>query len=381
MTQYVFPNLVSPTSGPLLRATLTNWYNAEISGNSGNIAPTSPVLGSKWMDTSAYPIIRLKIYDGAQWATISSIDASTHTALAGGLNQFDETDILLGGFIYYDADLKRHRYWTHGHKWAASGKTEAINQPGYTLIHDSKLYDIFRPVTRYRSTYNGTVTGLIWNLPYPTPQYSWSSCSFDGKIWIIGGADGSGTDYDTVYYSANGQDWALATDAPGWAARRSPVILVFDSKIWIIGGSSWSGSTLTFNTDVWHSSDGVNWTKTADSVAYNFKTTNHGHVYDGKMWVLGDNGAIYYSANGATWTLGATLSKTYQYNLDYREVWGFALHDGWIYLAAGDRCWRTKNMVDWTACQPGADLANKCKIQSFDGQLLLRGGTKILKGR
>lgn len=391
MTQYVFPNLVSPTSGNLLRNTLTNWYNAEISKNSGNAAPANPALGSKWLDTLAYPIITLKIYDGAEWLTVSTIDASTHTALAGGLNQFDETDILLAGNVYYDADLMRHRYWTHGHKWADPGLTESINQPGHTLIHDSKLYDIFRPVTRHRSALAGTITSLAWNTPYPTPIYNWTSVSFGGKIWLIGGSDGAGASYSTVYYSANAQDWTLATSTPGWAARSNAVVLVFDSKIWVIGGASWSGGVLTFHADAWYSADGTNWTRTAENLGYNFATTNHGHVYDGKMWIISGYGVsagksrIMYSADGINWTTlsyAADLPNHYGYNYDYRQLWGFLAFDGWIYLAGYDRFWRTKNMVNWTACQPAPELAAKCKIQGFDGQLILRGGTAgILKGR
>jgi hypothetical protein len=358
MTQYVFPDLVSPTSGPLLRATLTNWYNAEISNNSGNIAPVSPVLGSKWMDTSAYPIIRLKIYDGAQWVTISSIDASTHTALAGaGLYRFDESLLINGAALYYDADSGNHRYWSFGSKTASTTINSGAGFGyGSVIVGAGKMYSVYNGQTAIYTGIAATPTIKTWGGGMTYIRQG-GAVYFDSKLWILGG-NKTGSDYSTeVWYSSDeGETWTLATNTPGWSGRYGHSALVFDGKIWVIGGFISTG----YATDAWYSADGVNWTCSTAAIAA-ARFSKGGFVKSSKMHIIGGN-TLYSSSDGITWTSAAAP-------VGYQDSPAGVI-DGYAYFATTSRyIYYSRDLVNWISTYtPNSVPVN---FITFDSQLLI----------
>ena len=78
---------------------------------------------------------------------------------------------------------------------------------------------------------------------------------FNGKLWVIGGFDGSNR-LDDVWSSEDGVTWEEATDEADWDARSGHSSVVFDGKMWVIGG--FGANRLG---DVWSSEDGANWTQ------------------------------------------------------------------------------------------------------------------------
>ena len=68
-----------------------------------------------------------------------------------------------------------------------------------------------------------------------------------------------------VWWSADGAAWTQATAAAAFAARWSGVMLVLNNQLWLLGGWTTTGSTTfgqaLFNvvSEVWASSDGVQW--------------------------------------------------------------------------------------------------------------------------
>ena len=138
---------------------------------------------------------------------------------------------------------------------------------------------------------------------------------FDGKIWVLGGNEGSthnGIDnLNEVWSSSDGMSWTNANargPAEGskhWSKRVNHAAVVFDGKIWVLGGTTDGSSRLN---DVWSSSDGTTWTKT--TVSGTHWSARQGHamvVFDNKMWVLGGydgrlKNDVWWSADGMSWT-------------------------------------------------------------------------------
>lgn len=85
-SSFVLPT--SPVAGANDLGSLTaNYYNpamrALAGSHNGPTAPANgpggaPLLGQPWFDTSASPSINLRYWDGASWATLATLDASTH---------------------------------------------------------------------------------------------------------------------------------------------------------------------------------------------------------------------------------------------------------------------------------------------------------------
>lgn len=66
------------------------------SHNKGTTAPSNPVTGMLWIDDSANPIWKLKLYDGTDWLTLQTIDSTGNTASASGYS--NENIIINGDF-------------------------------------------------------------------------------------------------------------------------------------------------------------------------------------------------------------------------------------------------------------------------------------------
>lgn len=138
-------------------------------------------------------------------------------------------------------------------------------------------------------SYEGT-TWTNANPPTNFPaRYGHSSVVFDGKIWVIGGTDDSVGTYNDVWNSTDGITWYQANASAGFLPRYGHSSVVFNDgsgdKIWVIGGTD--GSQV-FN-DVWYSEDGIIWTQATASAPF---LARYGHTsvpFDNRMWVIGGN--------------------------------------------------------------------------------------------
>lgn len=140
--------------------------------------------------------------------------------------------------------------------------------------------------------------------------------AFDNKLWLMGGSNDDGdTLYNDVHYSEDGgKTWTQKTGSANWSARYFFAACVFDGKMWVLGGSD--GSTLL--NDAWYSTDGETWTQaTADGGASGTGDTwsarwSFGAVaHKDKLFIAGGwldlslpdrSSAVYYTTDGANWT-------------------------------------------------------------------------------
>lgn len=91
-SSYVFPTTAPPTGPRDLGSIIGTYINPGIralaSCSNGPTAPangpsSAALLGQCWFDTSASPSIALKYWDGAAWATLGTLNASTHAWAVG----------------------------------------------------------------------------------------------------------------------------------------------------------------------------------------------------------------------------------------------------------------------------------------------------------
>jgi hypothetical protein len=90
-----------------------------------------------------------------------------------------------------------------------------------------------------------------------------------GRLFYLGGAietlDSGEAGYDTyrthadVWVSADGADWRLLTDAPGWEPRMWHSAISYRGRIWLYGG--YSNRRNANLGDLWVSRDGMTWTE------------------------------------------------------------------------------------------------------------------------
>lgn len=173
------------------------------------------------------------------------------------------------------------------------------------------------------------------------PRIAAATVFFNNKLWIMGGFTGpnEGAPMNDVWSSVDGGiTWVEATASAQWSKRGLATALSFNGKMYIIGG--WQGGCgvvdqhcINFPTlsDVWSSSDGINWTLVTDHAAWgNYNNTQFGRaahcsvVFDKQMWVIGGQGRltqqninadykdIWSSSDGSNWTKQGDLSSFIQ---------------------------------------------------------------------
>jgi hypothetical protein len=122
---------------------------------------------------------------------------------------------------------------------------------------------------------------------------------FMDRMWLTGGYTEQGAYTDDVYWSTDGVQWVLATDAPGWLSRGHHGLLAFRGHLWLFGGYRGDGSVLL--NDVWRSADGAVWYQ-LDNAQWSSRALHACLVYNSAIWVLGGH-LGYYGVVSDTWRL------------------------------------------------------------------------------
>lgn len=182
-------------------------------------------------------------------------------------------------------------------------------------------------------------TEIIWengesNTAQFDPRASHCGEYFKGKFYVIGGTGFNGVSENTladVWTSSNGKVWTLVTDSADFGQRNRHRCIVHDGKLWVIGGRNGSG---TEHNDVWFTTDGTTWE--AD-------TLPEGGVISGANFAVISNGSDLfvfgaapfmgspsaYKRSAAGWT---TLTAP-SYGKDSSFAYGIL--NGTMYLAGG----------------------------------------------
>jgi hypothetical protein len=123
---------------------------------------------------------------------------------------------------------------------------------------------------------------------------------FKGKLWIIGGNDGSNdfdgaNNFSDIWNSTDGVNWVKQADNLPFGKREHSQFVLFKDKIFML------------NNDVWSSNDGLNWTKEVDRLAKEDIFGYASVVYHNQIWLLGCNrdgvfqSQVLVSKDGKAW--------------------------------------------------------------------------------
>jgi len=176
----------------------------------------------------------------------------------------------------------------------------AIDPDGDTVSYDLYLDTNQNPTTLLAA--NITATSFqIQNRLSTVQQYYWKVVAKDGR--------GKTTQSNAVFsFTTRNLNVRNITNNATFTERFKHSSAVFDNKLWVIGGrSSFANVSNNDKSDVWNSTNGINWTL----VTSNSFSNRHNHtslVFDNKLWVIGGeednrrlNDDLYYSSNGSTW--------------------------------------------------------------------------------
>jgi len=261
-----------------------------------------------------------------------------------------------------------------------------------------------------------------------------------GRFYLMGGrtptppgpqaVPGASTIWGDVWSSDDrGKTWQplLDTETPGhWAARAYFSAVTKDDAMFVLGGQDFNVvpnqcppmvpqcppfvSKSTFFSDVWRSTDGVNWTQTTADAGWAGRAGLSSVVLGDDIYVFGgsknDDSSIvggppqriYYndvwkSHDGVTWQM-----LTDHAPWAARAGAATVVKDGWIYLLGGEygfTCsplpgctppyyndvWRSRNGVDWQPVTAAAGWSprpgHKCVIGALD-TIVCFGGIGLL---
>ena len=228
-----------------------------------------------------------------------------------------------------------------------------------------------------------------------TARHLHTSVVFKGKIWVMGGTDGSRL--NDVWSSPDGSTWTESTppnDVDGnpvvknnknwWPVRYDHTSVVFDpgdgEKIWVIGGL---GKNL-YN-DVWSSTDGSNWAEeNANSGMGGGDIYKHASaVFKKKIWAIGGQyrmgnfgKSVWSSPRGKTWTKAAEALPSaidyYPRAVEYKDrLWSLGGTGASIkvFLSSADPA------TGWTAEDTLQSAIQSTQAVVFKNRIWLLGGT------
>lgn len=196
--------------------------------------------------------------------------------------------------------------------------------------------DVSDPATALADVWRSDDGGETWqqqpDAPWPARAMVYGPVEHDGLLWIAGGGTYAYDSADRAYFSDvwsfDGNSWneELADGAAPWAGRQYHNLFAWQGELWI--GSGWLADAANHN-DVWHSSDGVTWTRAlgtafapghADGVAVTAAGPIHasGNAFDTAVHRLETATAAPVTAWAEQGDGGATLLPPDQ---DARPLW------------------------------------------------------------
>ncbi len=166
------------------------------------------------------------------------------------------------------------------------------NNPNYAAV-DGRLY-IFggeqcsgSPMNDVWSSDDGITWNQLANAPWAGRGMQVNSCVDEsGQMWMLGGSsEATRRSYNEVWKSADGINWTLVNESAPWSGRYWHTVAWFDNKMWLMGGMA---TGLEMN-DVWYSEDGISWREfktTTGNVPANTRHAQSTTVYDNALWYM-----------------------------------------------------------------------------------------------
>ena len=345
--------------------------------------------------------------DGANWTKLDNRMPHWSHRWGHTMAVLGDKMFLLGGVAKVnDADMVQRDVWVYQQTDRRSEPTDPDPDPDTNPDPDPSNPPT--PTTTFTWS-KVTTSGTLWSA-----RRDHAALTFNGKMWVLGGATGSIIQLNDVWSSEDGQRWMNAnargpavepatdpvTYRSHWSKRAEHAAVVLGDKIWVLGGIRGNREL----DDVWSSEDGTEWTQTTVSGTHWSARGEHAAVvFDGKMWVLGgSDGSTYFndvwwSNDGENWTNANARGPAVNPDADmvtYRSHWSprgehtAVVLDDKIWVLGGgsveadityfNDVWWSSDGVNWTEATNAAGWPARERHAAvvFDNKIWVLGGTQ-----
>lgn len=212
----------------------------------------------------------------------------------------------------YSADLtKYHSSWT-------------------VRVGDIEYVDGVWAITRFNGS-NGIYTSTDyksgWAKLPSTEGIEFSSIEYANGMWVAGAYNST----NGMYYSTDGTTWTQSALAVTSTTTFKHVH--YNNGVWVTGNSAGA---------LYYSTDGMTWTKAS---SYSGGNVTHLYCFDGVWVAVGSySGAGYWSTDGMTWTKFTNISATIRDVVYGAGVWVAATSTG-IYYSVDGATWSISNIT------------------------------------
>ncbi|MGA2121518.1 MAG: DUF3821 domain-containing protein, partial [Methanoregula sp.] len=266
------------------------------------------------------------------------------------------------GWAWYFGDENYTAPWMQVNAsagWSARTDDSSVSMPDGSIVvmggyngTGSQLNDVWRSADD-GATWTEMTAHAIWS-----GRWGQSSVAMpDGSIVLMGGDDGSANRNDVLRSTDNGAAWTEMNASPGWDGRyHHTSVAMPDGSIVLMGGYTSSGDI----NDVWRSTDnGATWTQQTASAGWSPRERPVSVVMpDGSIILMGGaessgvlkNDTWRSTDNGATWTQ-LTASAGWSPRVSFTSL---AMPDGSIVLMGGQGYGGILTNDTWRSTDNGA---------------------------
>ena len=279
------------------------------------------------------------------WQAIQP-DADLESRVGAGTAVFGNKLISVGGRV--GEELKNDIWFSEdGQDWylAAPDASFSPRLSGPLVVHGERLYMLGGVLANNERADDvwSSADGIHWDLETDNPQFpsrsrSAAAISWQGKIWIIGGAgyansDGSFSGHlADIWSSVDGKVWSQVLNEAPFGPQGRPRLLVIDDTLMLYPSravvvDSIGSQQEVVNDAIWSSTDGMNWTKERDNLPYGARDRHSVIEFGGRYWLI-----------------GGTEYSTYDY-VSNRDSQRF---DARSYYQFRYDVWTSNNGLDWS---------------------------------
>jgi hypothetical protein len=232
-----------------------------------------------------------------------------------------------------------------------------------------------------------TANGASWTEHSPHADGIWqgshNAVVHSGRIWLVGGKDSQPR--NDTWSSSDGMNWTRQPSGSTYPKRELPAFALHDGEFWIAGGSVEDENGWTDMTDVWHSPDGIDWTRATDDAAFlprfNFAIVSFndqlyaiGGIVPGEIFATSD---VFTSTDGANWT---QVPQVVPFTGSYGPFEALVFNGRLYLIGAGwgtqSDVWSTADGSTWR--EEGTGTPRKDRIRGtaavHDGRIWVTGG-------
>ncbi len=211
----------------------------------------------------------------------------------------------------------------------------------------------------WKSSDGVTWTEVTGNAQFPG-RFGHSVVVFNNELYLIGGLDNGSFYLNDVWKSSDGIDWTEVTATQSkFSARSAHSVVVFSNELYLIGGLD---SRSFYLNDVWKSPDGATWTEVTTAQPKFSGRSGHSIVeFNNKLYLIGGfrrespsssshYSDVWKSSDGIDWTEVTTIQFKFSTRRAHRvvefnnELYLIGGYDGSFYY---NDVWKSPDGIDW----------------------------------